>query len=163
LIQTVYEPDDPDEIAACIYEYVAEPQNPRHGQTTAGGMTADQQCRKCKPVPDCNALQPLDLNTLKIKKALAPVGGGFPYLTRPKCPEPPEMEDGCLAITGKECPDFFQSLDSCLRACGQIDRIEKICPRMPSKPLKEFCKISLEQGEELCREFCRLRSVEVIR
>jgi RHS repeat-associated protein len=81
LKKVIYEPDDPDEIAACIYEFVADPQNPRHGIMTGAHMTECQRQDGCKNVGNCSDLN-LDLDEMRIQRAVAPIGGALPF-TRP--------------------------------------------------------------------------------
>lgn len=159
LKKVIYEPDDPDEIAACIYEFVADPQNPRHGIMTGAHMTECQRQDGCKNVGDCSDLN-LDLDEMRIQRAVAPIGGALPF-TRPRCPDTPEIPDSCLAITAKDCPDFGRSLQDCLNACESSEGIENYCKLFPTKPLQELCKWQLEQGQELCREYCRIRRIRL--
>jgi RHS repeat-associated protein len=167
LVEVVYEEDDPDEIESCIYKFEFDEDNPQHFQMLPPGILDCDRRKGCIPVLDCRQadLRPfVGVDGYRYGEAVLyprpPVQKR--WWGEAECPEPDELPAGfCIGISGMNCPNFRDSLRECMRECQNAEAMERYCYAAPNKALKRLCLASVEAGQDACRDFCRMRNLQI--
>jgi RHS repeat-associated protein len=132
-------------LVGCLFEFVMDVGNPRHGVAT-GGLA---KCEGCDAVSDCLALQKelgIQLRDMTVQKVVPPVRRG--WLLKKSCPTVDELDfpESCQAIVGMNCStDIEVSFRDCLDSCKDLANAERrICSVLP-QPQKRWCRAATRQ------------------